>query len=299
MSSLHTTQFLGLEPEFTAFDTAQIVILPVPYEGGVSYGKGTADAPQAILEASHHLELYDEILDVEPFRIGIATLAPPALPTTPEAVIQTVYESTRACITQGKFVVLIGGDHSLSSGYYQALREYYGQVSVIQLDAHADLRPTYEDNPWSHACVMARIREHTSHTLQIGIRSLSLEEAERVKAEEIALCTMHEYRRGNFSLDAALQNLPDPVFLTLDVDVFDWSAIRNTGTPEPGGFLWDEGLELLQQIFLAKQVVGVDLVELAHQEHDRNSPFAAAKLIYKLLGFKYHNVSFVTKENAA
>jgi agmatinase len=286
---LHSKQFLGLEAEFTSLENARVVILPFPYEGGVSYGKGTAEAPDAVLDASYHLELYDETLDAEPFRIGIATVAPPSMPTDPEDVVRTVYESTLALLERGKFVVLVGGDHSLSSGYAKALQDRYGRVSVIQLDAHADLRETYDDSPWSHACVMSRIREITKDTLQIGIRSMSFEEAERGKQEHLALCTMHKYRHGDFDLHAALQCLPDPVFLTLDVDVFDWSVIRSTGTPEPGGLLWDEALSLLHSIFTQKQVVGCDILELSYQECDLNSPFAVAKLIYKMIGFTYQS----------
>jgi agmatinase len=285
--TLYVKQFLGLEAECTSLEKARVVILPFPYEEGISYGTGAANAPDAVLEASYHLELYDEVLEAEPFRIGIATLAPPSIPKAPEKMIRTVYESTQLLLEQGKFVVLIGGDHSISSGYFKALQEQYAQVSVIQLDAHADLRETYDDSPWSHACVMARIREMTDNTLQIGIRSLSLEEAERVKQENIALYTMHEYRNGDCDLRTSIQILPDPVFLTLDVDVFDWSVIMSTGTPEPGGFHWDEGLSLLYQIFTQKHVVGFDVVELSYQEHDRNSPFAVAKLIYKMLGFQF------------
>ena len=127
----------------------------------------------------------------------------------------------------------------------------------------------------------------TSDTLQLGIRSLSAEEAQRIRNEQIAVCTMHEFRAGGFDLTVALQRLPDPVFITFDVDVFDWSVVRSTGTPEPGGLLWDEAISLLGQIFSLKRVVGFDVVELAYDEHDRNSAFAAAKLIYKMIGFKF------------
>ncbi len=284
---LYSKQFLGLESECISFEDAKVIILPFPYEGGISYGAGTAKAPDAILDASYYLELYDEALDAEPFRIGIATVTPPSIPSNPEELIQTVYESTKLLLEKGKFVVLLGGDHSISSGYFKAIRERYGQVSVIQLDAHADLRDTYEGSPLSHACVMSRIREMTSNTLQIGIRSLSLEEAERITREHIDLCPMDKYRNRTFDVNASLQRLPDPVFLTLDVDVFDWSVIMSTGTPEPGGFLWDEGIAILHRIFTMKQVIGFDVVELSYQEHDRNSPFAVAKLIYKMLGLKY------------
>lgn len=284
---LYSKQFLEFETESISFDSAKVVILPFPYEGGISYGAGTAKAPDAVLDASSYLELYDEVLDSEPFRMGIATVAPPHIPEEPEAMIQTLYETTRVLLDKGKFVVVIGGDHSISSGYFKAIHECYGQVSVIQLDAHADVRHIYEGSLLSHACVMSRIREISSNTLQIGIRSLSAEEAERIKNEHLAVCFMHEYRSGGFDLDAALERLPDPVFLTLDVDIFDWSVVMSTGTPEPGGLLWDEALSLLHRIFTKKDVLGFDVVELSYQEQDRNSPFAVAKLIYKMLGFKH------------
>jgi agmatinase len=278
--------FLGPDVDHPSFDDAAFVILPVPYEGGVSFGTGTAQAPQAVLEASAYLELYDEVLDCEPYRAGIVTLESPDIPEDDEAMFSTVHTITSSLLGKDKFAVLLGGDHSLTCGFYKALRDKYGPVSVIQLDAHADLRDSYEGSKLSHACTMSRIREYTQDTLQIGIRSMSVEEAERVKAENINLCTMHDFRSGNFNLDAALATLPDPVFITCDVDVFDWSVIASTGTPEPGGLLWDEAMALLQNIFTLKNVVGFDVVELAYRENDRNSPFAVAKLIYKMIGFK-------------
>jgi agmatinase len=166
-------------------------------------------------------------------------------------------------------------------------KEKYHRISVIQLDAHSDLRDTFEDSPNSHACVMSRIRELTGNTLQIGIRSMSVEEALRIKREGLAVCTMSAYRSGEFDISAALDALIEPVYLTVDVDVFDWSVIRSTGTPEPGGFLWDEALSLLHRIFMKKNVVGIDVVELCGDPSDRNSAFAVAKLIYKMLGFKF------------
>ena len=287
--TLYSKQFLGLESEFTLFEKAAVVILPFPYEGGVSYGTGAAKAPDAILGASCYLELYDEVLDVEPYRIGITTVYPPAIPDNPEGMIQTIYNTTQSLLQQEKFIIPIGGDHSITIGYFKAIQEKYGQISVIQLDAHADLRNSYDGSPLSHACVMARIREKTAHTLQIGIRSISAKEAALVKNENISLCTMRQFRQGDFDLDAALNLLPDPVFLTVDVDVFDWSVIMSTGTPEPGGLLWNEGVSLLQKIFKQKNVIGFDVVELSYQETDRNSPFAVAKLIYKMIGFKFFN----------
>ncbi len=283
---LGAKQFLNPGFEFNEYRTAAVALLPVPYEGGISYGTGTAGAPDAVIDASNHLELYDEILDAEPYRMGIATVGPPEIFTDAERTLASVYAVIKKLIGDDKFVVMLGGDHSLSSGYVRALKEKYHQISVIQLDAHSDLRDTFEDSPYSHACVMSRIRELTANTLQIGIRSMSVEEARRIERERLAVCTMSAYRCGQFDVSAALDALPEPVHLTVDVDVFDWSVIRSTGTPEPGGFLWDEALSLLHRIFMRKTIVGVDVVELCGDPNDRNSAFAVAKLIYKMLGFR-------------
>jgi agmatinase len=284
--NLYSKQFLDCNDPVVSFHTAAVAVLPVPYEGGVSYGRGTAKAPDAVIEASRHLELYDEALKVEPHRMGIATVIPPDIPDDPALLQDAVYLSVRDLLAAEKFTVMLGGDHSITYGYVKALAEKHGRISVIHLDAHSDLRDTYEGSSFSHGCIMSRIRGLTGDTLQIGIRSMSLEEAEKIARENIDLCTMEEYRSGSFDLDAAIEVLPDPVFLTIDVDVFDWGLIRSTGTPEPGGLLWDEALQLLKKIFGRKRVVGFDVVELSFDESDRNSPFAVAKLIYKMLGFK-------------
>jgi agmatinase len=283
---LNDHPFLAPDPEFTRYDTAAAAILPFPYEGGISYGHGTGAAPRAILEASAYVEFYDEVLKAEPYRMGIATLAAPAIPHDPEGMIATLYESTKALLQDDKFVVVLGGDHSISSGYFKALLEKHGQLSCVQLDAHSDLREEYEGSPLSHASVMARIREMTPHALQLGIRAQCVEEAQAIAANNWPVCTMHDLRKGGFDVDAALAALPDPLFVTVDVDAFDLSVIHTTGTPEPGGFTWDEALELLEKIFMRKNVVGFDLVELAVDENDRNSAFCTARLAYKMLGFK-------------
>ncbi|MEJ2662183.1 MAG: arginase family protein [Desulfobacteraceae bacterium] len=190
---------------------------------------------------------------------------------------------------QGKFVVVIGGDHSITNGYLRAVRRQYAQFGVIQLDAHADLRDSYDGSPLSHACTMARARELTPHCLQIGIRSMSKAEARRIKEEGLALYTMQDWRNGRLDLGAALDRLPAKVFLTLDVDVFDWSVISDTGTPEPGGCYWQEAMDLLETVFAAKDVIGADVVELSPDPQSSNarSAFAVAKLIYKMIGLRF------------
>jgi agmatinase len=279
-----TKTFLDLKPPFCDVEGAAVALLPVPYEGGVSYGRGTALAPQAVLDASAYLELYDEVLREEPYRAGIATLPAPALTGTAETAMRTLYDTFTQHLRGDVLVVAVGGDHSITVPHVQALHRKYKTLSVIQIDAHADLRDSYDDSSLSHACVMRRVRETGANTLQIGIRSLSKEEADLVADGDIPICMMHEYRDETFDLGAALNALPDPVFLTLDVDALDWSVVAATGTPEPGGFTWDESISLLDRIFTCKNVVGFDVVELACEPGDRNSPFAVSKLIYKMIG---------------
>jgi agmatinase len=285
--NLYQDQFLGLSTAFTDIDSARVLISLAPYEGGISFGAGSARGPDAVIQASQQLELYDEVYKVEAYPMGIATLRPGELTHDQGVMYDTIYTNTKELTTTGKLIVMIGGDHSVTIPQVKAFHDHFGHLSVIQLDAHADLRERYQDSDLSHACVMARIREVTAHTLQLGIRSMSIEEAQRVEKENLDLYTMQDIRTGKLDLEAALEALPDPVYLTIDVDAFDWSVIASTGTPEPGGFLWDEALQLLEQIFKKKKVVGFDVVELAAGDHDRNSPFAAAKLIYKLLTFYY------------
>ncbi|BBO89272.1 agmatinase [Desulfosarcina ovata] len=283
----HPTPFLGLPEGQSDLAAARVVVVPYGYEGGVSYGKGTAGAPAAVIEASQYLELYDEVLDEEPCRVGIATLAQPEIPDDPQAMLDTLEQTVAPLLDREKFVVVVGGDHSITTGYVRALARHNADFGILQLDAHADLRDSYEGSPFSHACSMARIREMTDRTLQIGIRSMSVEEAQRIKDEDLALCTMHRYRKGNFDLEAELAQLPEKLFITVDVDVFDWSVITSTGTPEPGGMLWDEAMDILETVFHTKTVIGFDVVELAHRDHDPNSAFATAKLIYKMIGMRF------------
>ncbi len=283
---LYEPPFLGIEEPFSGFTKSAVALLPVAYQGGVSYGTGSKNAPRAIVNASQQVELYDELLNFEPYRVGISTMAEPEIPEKPDRVIERVYRAVYTLLQHKKWVGVIGGDHSISSGTFRALKEYAGSLSAIHIDAHADLRHSYEESIFSHASVMARIREMTSHTLHIGIRSMCREEAELAKKENIPVFTMQAFRSGQFNLDAALEKLPDPVFLTFDVDAFDFSVVSATGTPEPGGFTWYEALQMLEKIFQRKNVIGFDVVELAPAEDDRNSSFAVARLIYKIIGFK-------------
>lgn len=287
---LNDKNFLDLEAEFCRYESATIVILPFPYEGGISSGGGAGAAPAAVIEASAQLEFYDEVLKFEPYRVGIATLAPPDLSgMSPERMFDTIYGISRRVLADGKFLVVVGGDHSISSGYCQALFERNHSLSVVQLDAHSDLRDSYLGSKLSHASVMARVREMTQNTLQVGMRAISREEAEQIEEEQIPVFTMTDYRKDPAAALKVLERLPNPVFITLDVDAFDWSVIWSTGTPEPGGFSWDEMMSFLTAIFQHKKVVGFDVVELSASPFDRNSPHAVAKLIYRMIGLWLHH----------
>lgn len=283
----HDTPFLSPPVEYCDLERALAVIVPFPYEGGVSYGLGTAGAPQAVLDASRQVEFYDDMLDVEPYRVGLATVAAPLIPEDPVQMLALLETLADELLVAEKFPVVIGGDHSISSGFVESIARHYPDFGVIQLDAHADLRDSYDGSPYSHACAMARIGELTPHTLQIGIRSMDADEARLVHRKQLPFCTMHRWRQGNFDLLKALADLPERVFVTLDVDVFDWSVISSTGTPEPGGFGWYEMIDLLHTIFDVKTVIGCDVVELSAHPQDINSPYAVAKLIYKMIGFKF------------
>lgn len=277
--------FLGLPPEFSNPENAGTVILPVPYEGGVSWGTGTLNGPKAIIKASHYVEWYDEVYRVEAQDTGVATL--PAVDTSgePEEVLDNVRDAAAQWVGRGKFLVTLGGDHSVTGGAFRGVQRVHQELACIQIDAHADLRDSYDGSRFSHSCVMSRIRELTPDTFQLGIRSMSAEEARRVQEEHIRLVTMHDYRRG-IDLAAHIAPLPEKAYLTIDVDSLAWSVIRSTGTPEPGGFMWHELMEVLDTIFHCKEVVACDVVEMAADPNDVNSAFAAAKLVFKLIIMK-------------
>ncbi|MBN1256079.1 MAG: agmatinase [Planctomycetes bacterium] len=271
-----------LNPDPLPASEAKFGVLPFGFEGTVSYGAGTSQGPRAILEASAQVEFYDETLACEPCRAGIITYPEPILPENPGEAVSAVREATAAILQDGRLPVVLGGEHSISLGVYQALSEKYPGLGVIQFDAHADLREEYQGTPYSHASVMARIREETRDVLQLGIRSLSLEEAERISANSYAVGLMKNLRGQTFDVKAALAKLPEKVFITFDVDALDLSLVRSTGTPEPGGFTWDEINALLELIFDQKQVVGFDLVELC--DGDAPSAYTIAKLAYRMMG---------------
>ena len=276
--------FAGLLPPYTDLPTAKVVILPVPYDSTAEWHSGTREGPEAIINASQYLELYDIELNREIYKVGIHTL-PKVQPllNSPVEMIDRVYRIAGELIRQAKFVVMFGGEHSISLGIVRALKEKFQDLSVLQLDAHADLRDEYLGTKYSHACVMRRILELCS-IVQVGIRSLSWEEQ-----EFLAQNNMHPFFATPSSDLASPEDitasLSDNVYVTIDLDVFDPSIVPAVGTPEPGGMQWYEVLNLLQTVTLHKRVIGFDLVELCPNEGPAYCTFLAAKLAYKLIGY--------------
>jgi agmatinase len=281
------TNFGLLEAGASDYATSRVAVLPVPFERTTSYGKGTAAGPAAILRASQAMELYDEELQGDPSQQGIATLAPflPAAFDMAEALAELQAEA-RGHLERGKFLVTLGGEHSLTLAPVRAAREVHGEIGVVQFDAHADLREEFDGTPYSHASVMKRIVDDGIPTLPIGIRSLSSPEAELIRDRGLRLIWAHELEKdADVMLVHLLSHLPEKVYLTFDIDFFDPSLVPATGTPEPGGGLWYPTLRLLRRVFATKRVVAMDLVELAPIGGQPASDFLAAKLVYKGLGY--------------
>lgn len=277
--------FCGLPPEYSSWENSRVFLLPVPYEQTTSYQGGTRNGPSAILAASRYLELYDEELDQELHPVGIHTL-PEMEPhmAGPEAMVQRVQETVSSLLAEDRMVALLGGEHSLSVGAVRAYRERYPQLSVLHLDAHADLRDAYEETPYSHACALRRIVEHVP-AVHVGIRSLSQEEMRFIRQRGLPVIFAREVFQGKDWHQRVLSHLSPEVYLTIDLDVLDPSIMPSVGTPEPGGLLWYPVLELIREVTQQKQIVGFDVVELAPLPGLVAPDFLAAKLVYKIIGY--------------
>ena len=278
--------FAALPPEFSNWKRARVALLPVPYDGTASYRGGARRGPLAILEASPQLELYDEELQREPYRVGVATLPPLDVVIEPEAMLRRVERAVSLILQAGKFPIALGGDHSLTLGVVRALVERYGPLSVLQLDAHPDLREEYQGSRLSHACVARRLVELGCSLVQLGIRSLTREDAEFIsKNEAITTVYAQELHSNPERAAEALGRLRSPVYISVDLDVLDPGAMPAVGTPEPGGLGWYEVLAILREAFERYEVVGCDVVELCPVEGLIAPDFTAARLVYKLIGY--------------
>jgi len=278
--------FCDLEKEFSTYRTSKVVILPLSYEGTVTYGKGTGQGPEAIIQASRQLELYDEELDQETYRIGIHTLKGIKAETlSPEEVTEAVYREASRLVKDKKFLAALGGEHSLSLGLVKALNQRYKDLTILQLDAHADLRDEYQGTKYNHACIGRRLLELAPLT-QVGVRSLDQAQADYIRSEKRLKVFYASRIIGQKDwLEEVLSSLSSHVYLTFDLDVFDPGIMPAVGTPEPGGLSWYETLNFLRRLTEEKRIVSFDIVELSPQPGNIAPDFLAAKLVYKLLGY--------------
>ncbi len=277
--------FAGLAPPYFDLEKAKVAILPIPYENTTEWRGGTRHGSQAIIDASQYLELYDLELNREIYKVGIHTLPEvESVMSSPKDMIDRVYHITRGLIQKGKFVVMLGGEHSLSLGAVQAFKETFSELSVLQLDAHADLRHKYLGTKYSQACVMRRIFE-LCPIVQVGVRSLSWEEKQFLNQHKMTPFYMSDLASSAASAEQITATLSENVYLTIDVDVFDPSIMPAVGTPEPEGMQWQEVLNLLRLVALHRHIVGFDLMEFCPQEGPASCAFLLAKLVYKLIGY--------------
>lgn len=275
-------RYAGLPNE----SSSKIVILPIPFDKTTTYQKGTDKGPEALIEASRNMELYDIETDSEVYLEGIFT-EEPINENSSDKMLEKTYQRTKKLLKLKKFVVAIGGEHSISYGPIRAHAEHFGSITILQLDAHADLQDAYEGNPWSHASVMARVKEipQVKKIVSVGIRSMSSEELKNLDRQNTFFA--HDLDQNGLWIDQVLEKLTSPVYITFDLDAFDSSLMPSTGTPEPGGLTWNQATTLLKRVAKEKNIIGCDVVELCPQTGNHAPDYVAAKLIYKLLSYKY------------
>ncbi len=282
--------FMHLDDEQSRFDSARVVVVPVPFDGTTCYRPGTREGPQAIIDASRNLELYDVELRRSPCDVGIHTLrAVEPVMGNAAGMVDRTEQVTGALLDRSKFVVTLGGDHLTSIGVVRAFAKRYPSMSVLQIDAHADLREEYEGTPLSSATIMRRVLDVCPRTAQVGLRSFSEPEARLIEDRALPIWLASEIatQRRNGSrawIDQVVDTLTDDVYVTIDIDALDPSLVSGTGTPEPGGMDWYEVIDLLTALTARRRVVGFDVVELSPLVEGHVSPVVAAKLAYKLIG---------------
>ncbi|MCG6533927.1 MAG: agmatinase [Syntrophales bacterium LBB04] len=278
-------QFGGIDPVFTSFKTAPLVVVPVPYDLTSTYQSGSRRGPAAILEASANMEIYDEELHRETYRTGIHTVAPLDVDARgPKEMTAVVRRSISEILAFDKIPVMLGGEHSITLGAVLALREKFPDLSVLQLDAHADMRETYQGSPYSHACVARRIFE-SCQLVQAGIRSLSAEESEFMGKAGIKTYGADFILDEPDWIERICENLAGDVYVTIDLDVLDPAVMPSTGTPEPGGISWRALIGLIREVSRRCPIRGFDVVELSPIPGIVAPDFLAAKLVYRIMGY--------------
>ena len=283
---METKTYAGISEEYAKLEHSKIVLIPVPYDGTSTWQKGADKGPKAFLEASENMELYDIETNSEVYKQGVYLTEPIKVNATPEAMVDAVHQETKSYIKKNKFVTVFGGEHSISIGTIRAFNEMFPSLTVLHIDAHADLRKSYDGSSCNHACAVYEASQDTN-LIQVGIRSMDIKEKSVMNLDKTYFA--HDMAIDDSWMDSAIDQMTDNVFITFDLDAFDPSILPSTGTPEPGGLLWYETMDFLKQVFAEKNVVGFDIVELCPNEIDKSSDFLAAKLYYKMLSYKFQN----------
>ena len=280
-------EYGGTTPTTTDFDNARVVILPIPLDRTTSYVAGTRNGPHEILVASAHMELWDEETETDVHSIGIYTMPEMEFPfATMDEVVAEIQRVATELVSRGKFPMVLGGEHSITAPVVAALAAKHQGLSVLQIDAHADLREHYMGTPHNHACAMRRVLDHAKAT-QVGIRSLSIEEAAAVPTLATRIFYDYNMRQDPKWIDRVVESLSDTVYITIDADGLDPAIMPSVGTPEPGGLSWYETLTLLRKVIESRKVVGCDLVELCPTPGNIAPNFLCAKLVYKILSYRF------------
>ena len=281
---MNNRTYAGIPAAYSSLDTSKIVLIPVPYDGTSTWQKGADKGPEAFLKASENMELYDIETNSEVYKQGVYLAEAIEEKSSPEAVVAEVYKTVKAHILRNKFVTVFGGEHSISIGTIEAFNECFDDLTVLHIDAHADLRASYQGSACNHACALYQASQSTN-LIQVGIRSM--DSAETTVMDPDKTWFAHDMVNEEYWMDNVIDALSQDVFITFDLDAFDPSIMPSTGTPEPGGLLWYETLDFLRRVFEQRNVVGFDIVELCPREEDKSSDFLAAKLYYKMLTYKF------------
>ncbi|MGE5354684.1 MAG: agmatinase [Deltaproteobacteria bacterium] len=276
--------YAGIEDFYAQYDNAAILLQSIPYDGTSTWGKGADKGFAEFLDAAENMELYDIETDTEVYRQGVFILPHIEENKTPETVFNTVYEKTAELLKTGKFLTFFGGEHSISIGIIKAFSEKYKDLTVLQLDAHADLRESYLGSRYNHACALHEASKNTN-LIQVGIRSMDISENEFMDRNKCYFA--QNILRNEEWMEKSLQKMTDNVYITLDLDVFDPSVMPSTGTPEPGGLDYNTIIRYLRQVFMHKNVVGFDINEFAPIEGLKAPQFLVSKLYYKMLSYKF------------
>ncbi|WP_282135321.1 agmatinase [Seonamhaeicola maritimus] len=283
---MKTKTYAGIPEKYAKLEQSKIVLIPVPYDGTSTWLKGADKGPEAFLKASENMELYDIETNSEVYKEGVFLADAINENRSPEKMVEAVHQITKSFIKKNKFVTIFGGEHSISIGTIRAFNEAFDNLTVLHIDAHADLRKSYEGSTCNHACAVYEASQITN-LIQVGIRSMDVHEKTVMDYDKTYFA--HEMAFDSTWMDSAIEQMTENVFITFDLDALDPSLLPSTGTPEPGGLFWYETLDFLKQVFKEKNVVGFDIVELCPNENDKSSDFLAAKLYYKMLSYKFKN----------